>query len=61
MGCKIAQNKEEGVQNCTIDKKIGEKVQLNIKIGCKIRKRAKRSGAKSLQKKKVQNHTINKR
>jgi hypothetical protein len=57
MGCKIAQKKEEGVQNCTISKKIGGKSAIehkdgvqnqkgSKKIGCKIAKK-KRGGAKS--------------
>jgi len=34
--------KRIGLQNHTIDKKIGAKVQLNTKMGCKIRNGAKR-------------------
>jgi len=34
-----------GVQNHTIDKKIGVKVQLNTKMGCQIAQ--KKAGAKS--------------
>jgi len=51
MGCKIAK-KKEGVQNRTIDKKIGGKSAIKHKNVNLTRKGAKRWGVKSLKKKK---------
>jgi len=56
MGCKIAQKKEEGVQNCTNSKKIGDKSAIEHKDGVQDQKEGKkwvqnrsknRGGAKS--------------
>jgi len=46
MGCKIDQKKEEGVQNCTISKKIGGKSAIEHKDEVQNRSK-KRGGAKS--------------
>jgi hypothetical protein len=55
--------KEEGVQNRTIDKKIGGKSAIKHRKVQLTGKGAKRWGAKSLKKKteRVQNRTISKR
>jgi len=46
MGCKIAQKKEEGVQNCTISKNIGGKSAIEHKDGVQNQKGGKRMGCK---------------
>jgi len=51
MGCKIAQEKKEGVQNRTIGKEIGGKSAIEHNKFHLTRKGAKRWGAKSLKKK----------
>jgi len=62
MGCKIAQKKEEGVQNRTINKKIGGKSAIEHKDGVQNQKGGKRMRCKIAQKKEgVQNRTISKR
>jgi len=63
IGCKIAKKKrKEGMQNCTIGKKIGGKSAIKHKKVHLTRKGAKIWGAKSLKKKEgVQNRTISKR
>ena len=50
MGCKIAQKKEEGVQNRTNSKKIGDKSAIEHKDGVQDQKEGKKMGAKSLKK-----------
>ena len=51
MGCKIAQKKEQGVQNHTTSKKIGGKCAIKHKDGVQNQKGGKKIGCKIAQKK----------
>jgi len=51
IGCKIAQKKEEGVQNRTTSKKIGGKRAIEHKVGVQNQKGGKTMGCKIAQNK----------
>jgi hypothetical protein len=51
MGCKIAQQKEDRVQNHTISKKIGGKGAIKHKDGVQSQKGSKKIGCKIAKKK----------